>query len=51
MKDIYRLKIFFKASFGDKTIAMLFWVSNELPGKFQDVEAEFIKLCQSQKKS
>lgn len=52
LRECYRLnKDLFKMSFGDKTIAMLFWVSNELPEKFQDVEAEFIKLCQSQKKS
>ncbi|WP_404984602.1 ribonuclease P protein component [Chryseobacterium sp. M5] len=52
LRECYRLnKDLFKASFGDKTISMLFWVSNELPEKFQDVEAEFIKLCQSQKKS
>lgn len=52
LRECYRLnKDLFKTSFGDKTIAMLFWVSNELPEKFQDVEAEFIKLCQSQKKS
>ncbi|MEG1589775.1 Ribonuclease P protein component [Chryseobacterium sp. MOF25P] len=52
LRECYRLnKDLFKASFGDKTIAMMFWVSNELPEKFQDVEAEFIKLCQSQKKS
>lgn len=52
LRECYRLnKDLFKASFGDKTIAMMFWVSNELPKKFQDVEAEFIKLCQSQKRS
>lgn len=52
LRECYRLnKDLFNASFGDKTIAMMFWVSNELPEKFQDVEAEFIKLCQSQKKS
>lgn len=52
LRGCYRLnKDLFKTSFGDKTIAMLFWVSNELPEKFQDVEVEFIKLCQSQKKS
>lgn len=52
LRECYRLnKDLFKASFGDKTIAMMFWVSNELPEKFQDVEAEFIKLCQSQKRS
>ena len=52
LRECYRLnKDLFKESFGEKTIAMMFWVSNELPKKFQDVEAEFIKLCQSQKKS
>lgn len=52
LRECYRLnKDLFKASFGDKTIAMMFWVSSEFPEKFQDVEAEFIKLCQSQKKS
>lgn len=52
LRECYRLnKDLFKTSFGDKTIAMMFWVSNELPEKFQDVEADFIKLCQSQKKS
>ncbi len=52
LRECYRLnKDIFKESFGEKTIAMMFWVSTELPEKFQDVEAEFIKLCQSQKKS
>lgn len=54
LRECYRLnKELFRNSFGEKTVAMLFWVSNELPEKFQDVEAQFIKLCQlqSQKKS
>lgn len=52
LRECYRLnKDLFKENFGDKTVAMLFWVSPELPSKFQEVEAEFIKLCQSQKKS
>lgn len=51
LRECYRLnKQLFRDSFGEKTIAMLFWVSNELPEKFQDVEAQFIKLCESQKK-
>lgn len=51
LRECYRLnKELFKAGFGDKTIAMLFWVSNELPEKFQDVEEQFVKLCQNQKK-
>jgi len=52
LRECYRLnKDLFIESFGEKTIAMLFWVSPTLPGKFQDVEAQFIKLCQAQKKS
>lgn len=52
LRECYRLnKDLFQESFGEKTAAMLFWVSPELPEKFQDVEAQFIKLCQSQKKA
>ncbi|BAP33839.1 ribonuclease p protein component [Chryseobacterium sp. StRB126] len=51
LRECYRLnKGLFKESFGEKTIAMLFWVSSEMPQKFQDVEAQFIKLCETQKK-
>ncbi|KMQ69618.1 ribonuclease P [Chryseobacterium sp. FH2] len=52
LRECYRLnKDKFKEAFGEQTVAMLFWTSPELPQKFQDVEAQFIKLCQSQKKS
>lgn len=52
LRECYRLnKDLFKEAFGEKTMAMLFWASPELPQKFQDVEAQFIKLCQAQKKS
>ncbi|HCM32743.1 MULTISPECIES: ribonuclease P protein component [Chryseobacterium] len=51
LRECYRLnKDLFKNAFGEKTIAMLFWVSPEMPQKFQDVEAQFIKLCEAQKK-
>lgn len=51
LRECYRLnKELFKQSFGEKTMAMLFWVSSEMPPKFQDVEAQFIKLCEAQKK-
>lgn len=51
LRECYRLnKDLFTEAFGDKTIAMLFWVSPEMPQKFQDVEAQFIKLCEAQKK-
>lgn len=52
LRECYRLhKDLFKESFGEKTIAMLFWISPEMPEKFHDVEMQFIKLCQAQKKS
>jgi len=52
LRECYRLnKELFKECFGEKTTAMLFWVSPEMPEKFQDVEAQFIKLCHSQKKN
>lgn len=52
LRECYRLnKDAFTGAFGEKTIAMLFWVSPEMPQKFQEVEAQFIKLCQLQKKS
>ncbi len=52
LRECYRLnKELFKEAFGDKSLAMLFWVSQEMPQKFQDVEAQFFKLCQAQKKS
>lgn len=51
LRECYRLnKGLFKEAFGEKTMAMLFWVSSEMPDKFQDVEAQFIKLCEAQKK-
>lgn len=51
LRECYRLnKDLFKEAFGEKTMAMLFWVSSEMPPKFQEVEAQFIKLCEAQKK-
>lgn len=52
LRECYRLnKDLFNEYFGEKTTAMLFWVSSELPKTFQEVEEQFIKLCRSQKKS
>ncbi len=52
LRECYRLnKELFKESFGDKTMAILFWVSPEMPEKFQEVETQFIKLCKAQQKS
>lgn len=51
LRECYRLnKELFNEAFGSKTMAMLFWVSSEMPQKFQEVEAQFIKLCEAQKK-
>lgn len=52
LRECYRLnKDLFNEYFGEKTTAMLFWVSSELPKTFQEVEEQFIRLCRSQKKS
>lgn len=52
LRECYRLhKDLFKDAFGEKTLAMMFWVSSEMPQKFQDVETQFKMLCQAQKKS
>lgn len=51
LRESYRLnKEAFKEAFGDQTMAMLFWASSEMPQKFREVEAQFIRLCQAQKK-
>jgi ribonuclease P protein component len=51
LREAYRLnKSIFKEAFGEKNFAMLFWVSSEIPAKFQEVEEQFIKLCTSQKR-
>ncbi|MFC3160206.1 ribonuclease P protein component [Chryseobacterium arachidis] len=51
LRESYRLnKDLFKEAFGDKTMAMIFWASSEMPQKYQQVEERFIKLCQAQKK-
>lgn len=52
LRECYRLnKGLFKESFGEKTMAMLFWASSEMPQRFQEVEEQFITLCQSMKKA
>lgn len=51
LRESYRLnKGLYKEAFGENSLSMLFWVSQELPQKFQDVEKEFVNLCNSQKK-
>ncbi|PIF44000.1 ribonuclease P protein component [Chryseobacterium sp. 52] len=52
LRECYRLnKDLYRECFGEKTLAMMFWVSSDLPAKFQDVEEQFLKLCQMQKKA
>ncbi|AZA48045.1 ribonuclease P protein component [Chryseobacterium carnipullorum] len=52
LRECYRLnKEVYKDAFGEKTLAMMFWVSSEIPAKFQEVEEQFLKLCQMQKKA
>ncbi|NIF07285.1 ribonuclease P protein component [Chryseobacterium sp. Tr-659] len=51
LRECYRLnKDLFHEAFGKKTMAMLFWVSPEMPEKLQDVEVQFKKLCEAHKK-
>ena len=52
LRESYRLnKDLFKEIFGNEFIAMLFWASPQLPLKFNEVESEFKKLCESQRKT
>lgn len=52
LRECYRLnKDLFKEAFGDQTLTMLFWASSEMPQKYQDVEEQFVRLCQAQKKT
>jgi len=51
LRECFRLnKDLYKESFGEKTHAMLFWISPEKPKNYQEVEEIFIKLCTSQRK-
>lgn len=52
LRETYRLhKDIFNNAFGEKTVAMLFWASKDMPGNFHEVEEQFIKLCDAQKKT
>ena len=51
LRETYRLnKHLFQDVFGEKSIAMLFWVSGELPKNYHEVETEFLNLCKLLKK-
>jgi ribonuclease P protein component len=46
LRESYRLnKATYFDAFGEQTLAMLFWVSKDLPEHFSDVEKQFINLC------
>lgn len=45
LRAVYRHhKEAFAQKFGNQTLAMLFWISPELPPNYQTVEADFLKL-------
>lgn len=51
LRECYRLnKDLFREAFGDKSVAMLFWASPEMPSTFREVEEQFNRLCKAQKK-
>ncbi len=50
LRESYRLnKTVFQEKFGQQYLAMLFWNSPEKPNHFEEVESEFLNLCQSKK--
>lgn len=51
LRECFRLnKDLYKESFGDLSYAMLFWASSEKAVGYREVEEQFIKLCQAQRK-
>ena len=49
LRECFRLnKDLYIEAFGEKTNAMLFWVSSEKPQHYQQVEELFIGLCKAQ---
>ncbi|MCC2591273.1 ribonuclease P protein component [Chryseobacterium sp. MFBS3-17] len=50
LREAYRLnKSEFVQAFGSSGISMLFWASSKKPEHYQEVEAQFLKLCRNQK--
>ncbi|SHK12938.1 ribonuclease P protein component [Epilithonimonas mollis] len=46
LRECYRLnKALYQEAFGEKSIAMLFWVSKDLPEHNSIVENQFLNLC------
>lgn len=51
LRECFRLnKELYKESFGDLSHAMLFWASPEKGVGYKEVEEQFVKLCQGQRK-
>jgi len=47
LRESYRLnKSAYLDAFGEKSFAMLFWVSKDLPEDFSVVETQFLNLCE-----
>jgi ribonuclease P protein component len=50
LREAYRLhKPEYHEVFGEKTIAMLFYISNVRPNHFSEVEEGFLKMCKAKK--
>ena len=50
LRETYRLnKEIFTEVFGENSISMIFWVSNEKPVSYRSLEENFITLCKSKK--
>lgn len=50
LRESYRLnKATYFDAFGEQTLAMLFWISKDLPEHFSDIEKQFINLCKKKK--
>lgn len=51
LREAFRLnKSEFKTAFGENSSAMLFYISPEKPNHFNEIEANFSKLCNLKKK-
>jgi ribonuclease P protein component len=51
LREAFRLnKIEFKKVFGENSSAMLFYISPTKPNHFNEIEANFLKLCHIKKK-
>ena len=52
LREAFRLnKTEFKSAFGEKTSAMLFYISPTKPKNYTEIEANFLKLCELKKKN